>query len=155
MTHATRKSALARGLALVAGVLGAGAAGREVARRTGGETFVLRARERVRPPARPANAGDRLTLVAELLDAQGAHAGDLYGAAFALRGPGEPSGPQRLEQHTFELPDGTIVGAGTVGLLEGTFAVLGGTGRYAGARGTYLVRRLPGQDAERVFTLLA
>jgi hypothetical protein len=139
----------------VAGVLGAGAAGREVARRAGEETLILRTRERIRPPIRPAIAGDRLTLVAELLDADGAHAGELYGTGYALRGPGEPSGSQRLEQHTFDLLNGTIVGAGTAGLLEGTFAVLGGTGRYAGARGTYVVRRTPGEDAELVFTLLA
>lgn len=157
MTGATRKGALARGLALLAGLAGAGVAGREVARKAGEETFVLRAREPLRPPpGHPDHSGDRLTLVAELLAPDGLRAGDLYGAGFALRGPGEPTGPQRLELHTFELRDGTIVGTGTAALLEGTFAILGGTGRYAGARGTYRVRRpAPGEDAELVFSLLA
>lgn len=46
-----------------------------------------------------------------------------------------------LGQHTFKLRDGTIVGTGTAGRLEGVFAILGGTGRYAGARGTYVARQ--------------
>jgi hypothetical protein len=39
------------------------------------------------------------------------------------------------------LLDGTIIGSGTAGQLEGVFAILGGTGRYAGARGTYIARQ--------------
>jgi hypothetical protein len=160
MSGATRKGVLARGLAVLAGLVGAGAAGRELGQRAGGETLVLRAREQVRPPMRPEQAGDRLLLVAELFGSDGTRAGDLFGAGFALRGPGEPPGPERLELHTFELLEGAIVGTGTVGLREGTFAILGGTGRYAGARGTYLVRRpepeaASGTDAELVLSLTA
>jgi len=158
MSLATRRAAIARGLALLAGLAGAGAAGRELARRSGEETVVLRARERERPPGRAERAGERVTLVAELYGADGAPAGALYGAGFALRGPGEPEGPERLELHTFELAGGTIVGTGTVGLSEGTFAILGGTGSFAGVRGTYLVRRppreAPGADVELVLSLL-
>ena len=56
-------------------------------------------------------------------------------------GPGAASADtERLELHTFKLRDGTIVGSGTSGALDGEFAILGGTGRYAGARGTYLTR---------------
>ena len=33
------------------------------------------------------------------------------------------------------------IGSGTAGALEGSFAVLGGTGRYAGMQGTYLARQ--------------
>ena len=159
MNGATRQRMLGRGLALVAGLVGAGAAAREIERRAGAETLVLRARERARPPGPHEGAGDRVTLVAELVDADGTRAGELYGAGFALRGPGEPDGPQRLELHTFELLDGTLVGTGTATLLEGTFAIVGGTGRYAGARGTYVVRRSDerrgGADAELVFSLIA
>ena len=58
-----------------------------------------------------------------------------------MRGPGaHGSDTERLELHTFKLRDGTIIGSGTSGALEGEFAILGGTGRYAGARGTYVAR---------------
>jgi hypothetical protein len=43
--------------------------------------------------------------------------------------------------HTFKLGDGSIFGTGTAGSLEGSFAVLGGTGRYAGVQGTYAARQ--------------
>jgi hypothetical protein len=157
MMLATRKAAIARGLALLAGLAGAGAAGRKLAD-GGGESFVLHAREPLRPPPRPDRPGERVTLVAELYRADGRRAGDLYGAAFSLRGPGEPEGRERLELHTFELDEGSLVGTGTVGLGEGSFAILGGTGRFAGARGTYLVRRPPAgagtADLELLLSLL-
>ncbi|HEY6202584.1 MAG TPA: hypothetical protein VI056_06035 [Candidatus Limnocylindria bacterium] len=47
---------------------------------------------------------------------------------------------ERLELHTFKLQGGTIIGSGTAGQLEGTFAILGGTGSYERARH---VRRAP------------
>jgi hypothetical protein len=151
MKGMTRKGMLGRGLALVGGLAGAGAAARGLGPGDE-ETLVLHVRERMRPPASPEQAGERLTLVAELYGRDGAQAGNLYGAGFALRGPGEPAGPSRLELHTLELADGSIVGTGTIGagtgdLLEGSFAILGGTGRYAGARGTYVVRRPPADAA--------
>ena len=42
-----------------------------------------------------------------------------------------------VEQHVFVLDDGTIAGAGQRSGEAGVFAVTGGTGRYAGARGSY------------------
>jgi hypothetical protein len=152
----TRRNVVARGLALLAGLVGAGAAGRELGRSGGGgATLVLHAVDLTRAPRRPAARGERATLVAELLDApDGRAVGRLYGAGFALRGPGEPAGPDRLELHTFELAAGTLVGSGAAGLEEGAFAILGGTGSYAGARGTYSVRRPDGGAAEIVVSLL-
>jgi len=48
--------------------------------------------------------------------------------------------------HTFDLPDGTIVGKGSAGPgLEGPHAVVAGTGRYAGAAGAYTIH----SDADR------
>ena len=76
------------------------------------------------------------------------------------RGPGGlssrgdwPAGDAAL--HTFVLADGTIVGSETAGTADGVFAILGGTGRYAGAAGTYAVRTPePDRDtAELAFTL--
>jgi len=153
----TRRGAVGRGLAFVAGLVGVGAAGRELGRAEAAQASTLRfhARPDARPPGRHPSRGERTTLAAELFDAgSGRRVGDLYGAGFALRGPGEPDGPERLELHTFELEDGTIVGSGTAGLGEGTFAVLGGTGRYAGARGTYAVSRPDDGPAEVLVTLL-
>jgi hypothetical protein len=49
-----------------------------------------------------------------------------------------------LEIHTFDLDGGTIHGLGSaVRGTDGQFVVLGGTGRYVGATGTYLARQLP------------
>jgi hypothetical protein len=47
-----------------------------------------------------------------------------------------------IEFQTLSLDDGTVfgVGAGSLSAAEQTFAILGGTGRFAGARGTYTAR---------------
>jgi len=58
--------------------------------------------------------------------------------------------------HTFELADGTILGIGANRLDEGSYAIVGGTGRYAGASGTYTARqslREQGGDGTAEFTL--
>jgi hypothetical protein len=74
-------------------------------------------------------------------------------------GQGGARGVATLEQHTFILDGGTIVGsgAGTQSLEVGdTFAVVGGTGHYAGARGTYVARQRPlqfGGDGTAEFTI--
>jgi hypothetical protein len=63
-----------------------------------------------------------------------------------------------VEQHTLNLGEGTLTGMGTSQGEESTFAIVGGTGRYAGARGSYVARQLPlefGGDgtAELVMTI--
>lgn len=58
--------------------------------------------------------------------------------------------------HTFELAEGTILGIGANKLDEGSYAIVGGTGRYAGASGTYTARqflRELGGDGTAEFTL--
>lgn len=42
--------------------------------------------------------------------------------------------------HTFELAEGTLLGIGANKLDEGSYAIVGGTGRFAGASGTYTAR---------------
>ena len=163
MSATTRRGALGRALLGLGGLVGLGAAGEARARSL--ETLVLHARDVVAdiPDGRAMPMrGDRLTLRAELLHRPGGRAvGELHGASFALRGPGaHASDTERLELHTFKLRDGTIIGSGTSGALEGEFAILGGTGRYAGARGTYVARQsrheLGGDGtAEFRFTLTA
>jgi hypothetical protein len=58
--------------------------------------------------------------------------------------------------HTFDLAEGTILGIGANKLDEGSYAIVGGTGRYAGASGTYTARqflRELGGDGTAEFTL--
>ena len=43
-----------------------------------------------------------------------------------------------VEMHTFVFPEGTIVGMGTSLFGEAAFAIVGGTGIYAGAQGSYV-----------------
>ncbi len=48
------------------------------------------------------------------------------------------------ETHTFQLPDGTLFGMGTtVPGAGGAFAIVGGTGRYLGASGSYVAQQNP------------
>src|SRR5262249_56013857 len=88
-------------------------------------------------------AGSRHTAYAELLDRPGGTAvGDFTAAHLALDSPF--AGASSLEIHTFNLADGTIHGLGSAARgADGHFVILGGTGKYAGATGSYLARRLP------------
>jgi hypothetical protein len=61
-----------------------------------------------------------------------------------------------LELHTFELVDGTLLGMGSAARGTGAFAVVGGTGRYHGASGSYTARLADGRtapEAEFLFDL--
>ena len=49
-----------------------------------------------------------------------------------------PSGRDGVELHTFQLEGGTLLGMGRVG----GYAVVGGTGAYAGASGAYMFEHL-------------
>jgi hypothetical protein len=109
--------------------------------------------------------GDRLLVQGLLLDGpDGAEVGEFHGTLFGLSRPGHdgPGGLATLEQHIFTLDGGSIMGSGIatrdLGLVD-EFAVVGGTGRFTGARGTYLARQSHwefGGDgtAEITFTLL-
>src|SRR6266542_6240599 len=165
MAESTRRNAIKRGLLAIGGLVGLGAAAGKALPSPGGalpgRSFVLHARNldplsgglrTDGPPAR----GQSLAAHAELLDGpNGRRVGDLHVATIALRGPGSSSDADRFEWHTFRLAEGTIVGSGTGGADGGVFAVVGGTGRYEGARGTYAVRRLdPDGSVEFAIDLL-
>lgn len=165
--QATRRSALARGLVLVGGLVGLGAAGAagEAVAAPGATTLVLyaggmRGFSHDRRHGELARSGDRVTFEGELRDRpDGRRVGELHAAAFTLRGPGGGGAAERIELHTFVLEDGTLVGSGAGGASGGSFAILGGTGRFAGARGSYVLRRSghePGghETAELAITLL-
>jgi hypothetical protein len=73
-------------------------------------------------------------------------AGEFLATYHRVNTPGKVADhePGSLEQHTFILPDGNIFGTGVSASStdgEGQFAVIGGTGRYHGARGSYVARQ--------------
>jgi len=133
----TRRGIVAGGLALLGG-LGLGAAATSRATDGGKEsahTLNLRApRLRVgNPDATPGIPGrpTRLEGEAELVDGHGKAAGMFSSVVL-------PSGRDGVELHTFQLNGGTLLGMGRVG----GYAVVGGTGAYAGASGAYLFEHL-------------
>jgi hypothetical protein len=152
MEPRTRRSALRGGLMFLGGLVGLGGVRKAWSHSVSGERAAFRVyargldsysgdRRLGRAPAR----GEPLTARGELLNApDGSRIGELQVATITLLGPGLASpGAQAMEWHTFHLPGGTLIGSGTSGGSDDAeFAIVGGTGRYAGARGTY-VRRLP------------
>jgi hypothetical protein len=156
----TRRSALGRIAVVAAGALGIGYAAREAtggqsngtARKQGdkltiyGRDFRLYSPNRV-PGERPP-PGDRATPQGRLVDGRGRPLGSFSSSALA--------GAAALELHTFELEDGHIFGVGAGRPGSATFAVIGGTGRYDGATGSYVADQLPrelGGDGTAEFTL--
>jgi hypothetical protein len=131
-TKTTRRGIVAGGLALLGGLgLGAAATSRATdSESMSGRKLELRAaRLRVgNPDASPGIPGraTRLEGEAELLDAHGKAAGMFSSVVL-------PSGRDGVELHTFQLHGGTLLGMGRVG----GYAVVGGTGAYAGASGAY------------------
>jgi hypothetical protein len=80
--------------------------------------------------------------------AEGAKAGEFYASSFAFTAPFGPSetAAAAMEMHHFNLADGTIVGMGTINGfhdLTSVHAIIGGTGRYEGASGSYVARQSP------------
>jgi hypothetical protein len=146
----SRRNLLKRGLMLTAGALGIAAADGRTARAAtklesrGGELRLLGANWRLATPGRqPGEAiqlGDHGTLYGDLLgSAKGKVVGQFYGSRLAVQAA--PGGHTRadaaVEVHTFVLPEGTIVGMGTSVHGRAVFAIVGGTGAYADAKGSY------------------
>lgn len=93
--------------------------------------------------------GDRMSMYGILLDApEGQAIGQFYSACFCPDTPGQSGlfAGVTLEMHTFTLADGALMGIGMGGIVPGQssrFAIVGGTGRYAGARGDYTAMQDP------------
>jgi hypothetical protein len=87
--------------------------------------------------------GERYGVYGELLHPSGEKAGEFYAMAVGIDSPFQLTGAGlgALEIHTLTLAEGTIVGVGAGGGLERTYAIVGGTGKYAGARGSYVARQ--------------
>ena len=82
----------------------------------------------------------------DILDkADGATVGQFYANCFSSEstfGTVNPFAASNIEMHTIRLADGMIFGMGasnTKTERERAHAIIGGTGRFAGARGTYLI----------------
>ena len=91
--------------------------------------------------------GDLVTVTGTLtVDGAPEAGGEFVGSALHLdvnTGNG-PFASAQQETHTFHLADGTIVGMGTsLREREAVYAIVGGTGRYAGVSGTYVATQSP------------
>jgi hypothetical protein len=148
----TRRGMVLRGLLLIAGAVGIGAAGMEARTMAGGASGDVRLRLRavrlrsvapgVQPGSLPGPGDDRL-VTATLVDSAGRTVGELRTAL-------APGAPDAVEVQRLVLDDGTLVGLGE----NGDFAVVGGTGRFAGATGSYVTRPGDDDELELVFDLL-
>ena len=161
-TSTTRSGVLKR-IALVAGgAVGLAFAGREtlagetLAAPTNGKasTLVLQARDYhlAAPGSVPGElppAGIQAVPSGRIVDRKGKTLGSFSAANLPGVGPA-------LQLHTFDLGDGTILGIGAAGQHDSPFAIVGGTGRFAGANGTYVAKQSPrelGGDGTAEFTL--
>jgi hypothetical protein len=169
----SRRQMLKSSLALAAGAVGIGAARKAMG--SGGSDPPAPPRPAGRMPkgmtlsgrdvhavaaGRPAGhgpvAGERTALSGKLVDDSGAAIGDFFVSSTTFGSPLDDA-PSTVESHTFRLPDGTIHGMGTADAgRDSVFAIVGGTGRYLGARGSYTARHMPielGGDGSAAFTM--
>jgi hypothetical protein len=91
--------------------------------------------------------GERVLLSAELEIEGLALSGTMHGDYLVIDSPGTvgTSAPTSIETHYFDFPGGSLVGSGTASLddAEDQFVVLGGTGAFAGVRGSYAAIQRP------------
>jgi hypothetical protein len=154
-----RRTLLQRGLALIAGgaalVAGARTGRIEAAappRHALGTDGTLKLYARKRPLAPPPAGAHgshrpdgRLLASGELFDTpDGAAVGEFHTNCFCLDTPfGPQAAGSNLEFQVLQLKDGTLFGLCAGSVVNGTakvHALVGGTGRYAGARGSYFER---------------
>jgi hypothetical protein len=174
----TRREALKRGFLLIGAAVGVGTAGKAVvtgsrgepspAKVTGATTRQITLHGRrwhlsssgLKAGQLP-DRGQRLLGHGELVDGpDGEKVGEFFATTFGLDSPGRagPDGIASLELHTFNLPGGSIIGTGTARAaldVDDVFAVVGGTGQFLGARGSYVARQQPqelGGDGTARFT---
>lgn len=90
--------------------------------------------------------GDQMAVTGELLDNRGQKVGEFYANSVFVGAPhgAGAAAASYVETHHFNLPGGTLAGSGTWH-VDGVsrFAIVGGTGRYAGATGTYTAEQRP------------
>jgi hypothetical protein len=145
VTGATRRELLARAglVAGAAGVVGAGGVAALGAGGSGGGSLprvIHGADWRVSRPGVAAGtqpAVDATVLpVGRLVDADGAGLGVFEASVL-------PTGGAGLHLHRLEFADGTVNAVGPATLGDATYAVIGGTGRFSGASGSYHLEQRP------------
>lgn len=144
----SRRSLLGRGLAFAAGAIGLGAASAQAATpkakgtelRLYGRNFHLHSA--AKRTGQVPEGGDRHSAYGELLGRPDGKVIGHFTAAHLTHSSPFVQAASSLEIHTFTLKEGTIHGLGqaTRG-AEGHFVILGGTGRYSGATGSYVARQ--------------
>jgi hypothetical protein len=91
-----------------------------------------------RKPGERILPGDRGSVTGVLVDPHtGKNRGRFFGTRMAFSNDAGARADGSMELHTFSLDDGTILGMGSVVGGANIFSIVGGTGRYAGASGTY------------------
>ena len=128
----TRRSALKRAFALIAGAVGAGSVANTAA--ASGHSRIT-----MRLTARHAEGrGGATQRHAVLIDERGATVGHLAGTKIPLQPPfGAAGAVSAIELHTLTLDGGTLLAQGALRSTGGTFHLVGGDGRFRGARGSY------------------
>ena len=90
----------------------------------------------------PQVSGERATTYGTLTAKPGGSpVGEFQAASFFGESPLSASGSGSIELHTFKLGEDTIFGMGSASDAAGVFAVVGGSGRFAGARGSYVAEQ--------------
>jgi len=170
-----RRTVLQRGLAVLAGVVGMRAAAPEVQAESAsppappapppieGRTIRFYARrlhmcsQGQRPGELPAWNG-RGNCQSDLFESpRGKKVGEFYATSFGPDAPARAGGSTagRLELQTIRVEGGVLLGVGCPGLGADpakTHAILGGTGCFAGATGSYVIRE-QSEGIEFVLTL--
>ncbi|MHB8647997.1 MAG: dirigent protein [Thermomicrobiales bacterium] len=155
--RAKRRSILKSGALVLAGAMGLGGVSTggvaEAVPADGGGTTTLilfgrqwqmYAADR-RPGVVPVK-GDRVAIYGEFTDvAGGQKVGEFYASSFCVDSPfgATPYSAANVEMHTLNLEGGTIIGMGSASAGENEYAIVGGTGRFLGARGSYTARQRP------------
>jgi hypothetical protein len=151
----SRRTLLQRGLLFVAGACGLQLAPREGQAALsppapdGSTTLTfysksLRAHRPGQQPGKLPTPDGRLSRHGDLLDApDGQKVGEFAATCFGSDHSWTMAGPagSNLEIQTLHLPDGSLFGMGASSAEQNVHAILGGTGRFAGAKGSYVIRR--------------
>ena len=104
--------------------------------RLDGNSWLLQTPDR--KPGEQILPGDRGSVTGVLVDPHtGKARGRFFGTRMAFASDAGSHANGSMELHTFSLDDGTILGMGSVVDAANGFSIVGGTGRYAGASGTY------------------
>ena len=165
----TRRSLLQKSLLCLAGAFGPRLATGEVqpaktqSAPAGAQTLTfytsaLRSRAPGQAPGKLPSWNGRANRHGDLLDRPaGKKVGEFGATCF---GPEGGAGGFNLELQTVKLGEGTLfgIGSGASSDDQKVHAIVGGTGRFAGAKGSFVVRRNPGNGSDKavefVITLL-